>query len=97
MNLEQFEASIAAGDVPDDLSVSLQSLWLASAGRWDDAHALVQDDPGDNAAWVHAYLHRAEGDLSNAAYWYRRAGKPTARGSLDAEWRSMVIALLMVQ
>ena len=55
------------------------------AGDWDGAHALVQDDPSPEAAWVHAHLHRVEGDLSNARYWYRRAGRPEATESLEAE------------
>ena len=52
------------------------ALGLVAAGDWDGAHALVQDDPSPEAAWVHAHLHRVEGDLTNAGYWYRRAGKP---------------------
>jgi hypothetical protein len=63
----------------------LQALQLAAKGDWDGAHRLVQDDPSPEAAWVHAHLHRIEGDASNAAYWYRRAGKSAATGDLDAE------------
>jgi hypothetical protein len=71
----------------------LQALGLAAAGDWDAAHALVQDDPSPEAAWVHAHLHRVEGDLGNAGYWYRRAGKPVARGDLDEERRAIEKAL----
>lgn len=67
----------------------------ASADRpWARAHEIAQKIDDADAAWVHAYLHRREGDQSNAAYWYRRAGKPVARGSLDEEWRAIVTALL---
>ncbi|WAP68749.1 hypothetical protein [Jiella pelagia] len=55
------------------------------AGDWDGAHAVVQDDPSADAAWIHAHLHRIEGDLANAAYWYRRAGRPVATSGLDEE------------
>jgi hypothetical protein len=71
----------------------MQALGLATAGDWDAAHALVQDDPSSEAAWVHAHLHRVEGDLGNAGYWYRRAGKPVARGDLDEERRAIEKAL----
>lgn len=64
---------------------SLQALVLLAAGDWDGAHAMVQDDPSVEAAWVHAHLHRVEGDLSNAGYWYRRARRPEATGSLEEE------------
>lgn len=56
-----------------------------AAGDWNGAHALVQDDPSPEAAWIHAHLHRVEGDEGNAGYWYRRAGKEPARGDFDAE------------
>ena len=59
-----------------------------------EAHKIVQDEATADAAWVHAYLHRVEGDLGNAGYWYRRAAKPVAAGSLEAEWERMVSALL---
>ncbi len=64
-----------------------------AAGDWDGAHALVQDDPSADAAWVHAHLHRVEGDLSNAGYWYRRAGRPVATDSLEEERRAIQQAL----
>jgi hypothetical protein len=68
-----------------NIPVALQALRKLAAGDWDGAHALVQDDPSAEAAWVHAHLHRVEGDLSNAGYWYRRAGRAAATGSLDEE------------
>ncbi|MES1200350.1 MAG: hypothetical protein ABUS57_02740 [Pseudomonadota bacterium] len=71
----------------------LQALALLTAGDWDGAHNLVQDDPSHEAAWVHAHLHRVEGDLSNARYWYSQAGKPVATGDLEAERRAIATAL----
>jgi hypothetical protein len=74
-------------------SPALRALALVAAGDWDAAHALVQDDPSPEAAWVHAHLHRVEGDLANARYWYARAGQPEESGDLEAERRSIERAL----
>ncbi len=71
----------------------LEAIRLAAAGDWDGAHKIVQDDPSPEGAWVHAHLHRVEGDLGNAGYWYRRAGKPVATGDLAAERRAIEAAL----
>lgn len=79
---------------PADLPAALVALWWAHRGEWDRAHAIVQDAPGSEAAWVHAHLHRYEGDLGNAAYWYRRAGRQVASGDLDAEREAITAALL---
>lgn len=78
---------------PSVMSAPLAGLWWAANGDWDRAHKLVQDDPSSDAAWVHAHLHRVEGDLSNAGYWYRRAGKPVCDAPLDAEWAAILQAL----
>jgi hypothetical protein len=72
----------------------LRALWWAAKGNWDAAHKIAQDEDDKDSAWVHAYLHRVEGDLGNAGYWYRLAGKPVATGSLETEWEGMVAALL---
>lgn len=74
-------------------SPTLKALSLAASGNWDGAHQIVQDDPSPEAAWVHAHLHRVEGDLSNAGYWYRRAGKPVATGDLGEERNAIEKAL----
>lgn len=71
----------------------IQALETERAGNWDEAHHLVQDINTPEAAWVHAYLHRVEGDLGNAAYWYRRAGKPECHSTLEEEWREIRAAL----
>ena len=68
------------------LTPPLKALWWAAKGDWDKAHKIVQDEGDADAAWVHAYLHRVEGDLGNAGYWYRQAGQPVAKDSLEAEW-----------
>jgi hypothetical protein len=73
---------------------ALDALWWAARGNWERAHAIIQDEDGRDAAWVHAYLHRVEGDLGNAAYWYRRASRAPASGPLDAEWENIAAALL---
>jgi hypothetical protein len=69
-----------------------QALARLETGDWDGAHMLVQDDPSPEAAWVHAHLHRVEGDLSNARYWYRKAGRPESSASLDEERREIAQA-----
>jgi hypothetical protein len=76
-----------------DAKSTLKALDLVAVGDWDGAHKLVQDDPSPEAAWVHAHLHRVEGDLSNAGYWYRRAGRPQASNSLEDERQEIAKAL----
>ncbi len=76
-----------------ETSSTLKALSLVAAGNWQAAHDLVEDDPSPEAAWVHAHLHRVEGDLGNAGYWYRRAGKPQATISLEEERRAIEKAL----
>lgn len=71
----------------------LRALWLGLRGDWEAAHGIAQADEGADAAWVHAWLHRVEGDAANAAYWYRRAGKPVAQGGTDAEGEAIAQAL----
>ena len=80
---------------PAGLAPPLAALWWDRRGDWDRAHAAAADDEeGRDAAWVHAYLHRREGDAANALYWYRRAGRPVASSSLEAEWDAIAAALL---
>ncbi len=89
-----FTFTISNPAPPRALNAPLAALWWAKKGDWDRAHKLVQDEASADAAWVHAYLHRVEGDCGNAGYWYARAHQPPARGDLDAEWTAMVAALL---
>jgi hypothetical protein len=94
MSLDDFRESLAAAEPPAELSLALCGLWWDAKGDWKGAHESAQQDEGPECSWVHAYLHRKEGDQSNAAYWYSRAGKPVCRESLDAEWLSIVKELL---
>jgi hypothetical protein len=89
-----FRASLAGEAPTPSLEPPLAALWWAAKGDWDAAHRIVQDEDTRDAAWVHAYLHRVEGDLGNAGYWYRRAARPVAEDALDAEWERIVSALL---
>ena len=93
MTFDDFEATLAA-TTPPPVSTLLLALWHDARGEWDKAHALAQDVDDASGAWVHAYLHRKEGDRANAGYWYRRANQPTATDSLNAEWTRIVSALL---
>ena len=92
--MANLKASLSDAAPGVTLSRPLAALWWAAKGNWDQAHKIVQDESSKDAAWVHAYLHRVEGDLGNAGYWYRQAGKPVASGSLETEWERMVSALL---
>jgi hypothetical protein len=94
MDLAAFRASLTAAEPPPALSQALRALWLDARGDWDSAHNAAQADEVGAGNWVHAYLHRKEGDDGNAAYWYRRARKPVCRTSLDEEWAAIADALL---
>jgi len=94
MNLGEFKFSLSREEPPAELGPALTGLWWDAKGDWTRAHESAQQDGGSAGAWVHAYLHRKEGDNSNAAYWYRRAGKPPARGALDEEFEEIIAALL---
>ena len=95
MTRTEFDRSLSADTAPaDGLDAPLAALWWAAKGEWDRAHRIVQDESSGDAAWVHAYLHRVEGDLSNARYWYGQAGQPVATDSVEAEWERIVSALL---
>lgn len=90
----QFRASLTEAGPPSGISGATAALWWAAKGDWEKAHNLVQDEDGKDAAWVHAYLHRVEGDLANAGYWYRRAGRNPSAAALDAEWAEIAGDLL---
>jgi hypothetical protein len=94
MTLDDFRESLSTARPLAKLSPALAGLWWDAKGDWKRAHEMVQDDEGAESSWVHAYLHRKEGDQGNAAYWYRRAGKPVCRDSLDAEWHRIVQGLI---
>jgi hypothetical protein len=94
MQASSFRASLADSAPPPGLTAALEALWWDARGNWQRAHKAVMRDEGAEAAWVHAYLHRKEGDRSNAAYCYRRAGRPMPDGPLHAEWEAIAAALL---
>jgi hypothetical protein len=98
VNMAAYIASLDGAAPAPNLSAPLAGLWWAAKsatkGDWDRAHKIVQDEDSRDAAWVHAYLHRVEGDLGNAGYWYRQAGQPAAKDSLQAEWERIATALL---
>jgi hypothetical protein len=93
MTLEEFKATLS-GSAPPDVLPALRALWHDGRGDWQAAHGVAQDVDDASGAWVHAYLHRKEGDLTNAAYWYRRAQQPVAADPLPVEWERIVTALL---
>jgi hypothetical protein len=95
MSVDMFKTFLSHPSSPEGWSRALRALWWDARDDWERAHGLVQMDEADRqCAWVHAYLHRKEGDPSNAAYWYRRAGQPVATGSLAQERQSIADALL---
>lgn len=94
MTLAELKATLTSTPPPAGLSAALLALWHDGRGDWDAAHRVAQDIDDADGSWIHAYLHRKEGDAGNAAYWYRRAGQPVATVSLDAEWEQIVTALL---
>ncbi len=91
--MAELRASLSRAAPAPELNAPLAGLWWAAKGEWDRAHKIVQDDAGRDAAWVHASLHRVEGDLGNAGYWYRQAGQPVAKDSLETEWERIASAL----
>jgi hypothetical protein len=94
MDWSAFRASLDAAQ-PPALPPPLVALWWDAKGNWQAAHEAVQAHEGtQDCDWVHAYLHRKEGDLPNAGYWYRRARRPEGKGALEAEWEAMARALL---
>lgn len=94
LSIEEFRQSLTNAAPPDNLSNLLLALWHEGKGDWARAHDLLQHEDNANGSWIHAYLHRVEGDPGNAAYWYRRAGKPVSQKSLADEWNELVGAML---
>lgn len=94
MDMQSFRESVTEKKPLQNASVYVQSLWHDAVGNWNEAHSLIQDLTDRNAAWIHAYLHRKEGDIGNADYWYSRAGKKRPAISLAEEWEQISAALL---
>ena len=94
MTFETFQSTLADPAPPAGLDPLVEAMWRDAKGEWDAAHRLAQAHDDADGAWVHAYLHRVEGDLANAGYWYRRAGKPASQEPLRDEWTTIVRTLL---
>lgn len=94
MNLTLFKESLRGDEPPQGLSVYLNALWYDAKGNWNKAHDLIQDIEDKDASWIHAYLHRKEGDNGNADYWYNLARKKRPNISLEKEWDEITAALI---
>jgi len=94
MDYQTFQNSLKENNPPDQISQALQALWWDAKDNWDKAHQAAQDVSGTDGSWVHAYLHRKDGDEFNAGYWYSRAGRTASKLSLENEWEEIVNELL---
>ncbi len=94
IDTERFFASLDSASPPGGVGPALRAVWHGLRGEWGAAHAIVQELGGADAAWVHAWLHRVEGDPGNAAYWYRQTGRGMAQGPTDGEGQAIAAALL---
>ena len=94
MSFEEFRASLQGKKPPGSLSDALQALWYDGKGDWHRSHDIAQEIHSLDGSWIHAYLHRKEGDHGNAAYWYSRANRPVCKSSLEDEWTGIVNELL---
>jgi hypothetical protein len=90
MDLQSFKRSLSSPKAPSGTSIYLQALWEDGKGNWEQSHHLIQDLTDKTAAWIHAYLHRKEGDIWNADYWYSKAGRKRPAVSLEEEWETIV-------
>ena len=94
MTITEFRDSLKQSSPPSQLSNLLQALWYDAKGDWEAAHNVAQDIRSKEGSWIHAYLHRKEGDLGNASYWYHRANQPVSKKSLTEEWEEITKAML---
>ena len=94
MKYEDFIKFLETGEIPDDIPSLLQALLLDRAGDWDSAHTIAQNELTRDGSWVHAYLHRVEGDPGNASYWYSGAGRKIPDITLEEEWETIARELL---
>jgi hypothetical protein len=94
MSPDEFRASLAEERPPAALTASLEALWWDAKGNWTRAHALVDELETAHGMAVHAYLHRKGGEVSNADYWYGRAGRSFQRPTFEAEWEALVEGVL---
>jgi hypothetical protein len=97
LSYDAFKKSLSTHEPPSGLPILLKAMWYDGKGDWHTAHELAQDVHSREGSWIHAYLHRKEGDLGNAGYWYNRAGKNMPASSLEAEWEFITHELLQNQ
>ena len=93
MDLKTFKSSTKKNKPPKDISPCLEAMWYQANGNWNEAHRIAQSEKSPAGSWVHAFLHRVEGDIDNASYWYRLADRPVCTSSLNDEWEKIVVAL----
>jgi hypothetical protein len=93
-DMQSFKDTVSADEPPAGIPTSLAALWWVKKGDWEKAHAVAQADGTKNGAWVHGHLHRVEGDLDNAGYWYGQAGRARCQRPLDEEWDEIAAVLL---
>lgn len=94
VTIDEFQQTLSQSQPPVGIPPLLQALWWDGRGDWSRSHAIAQDENGPDAAWVHAYLHRKEGEDWNARYWYGQARRQPCDDPLEEEWREIVTALL---
>ena len=94
MTLEEFRSTLEQDAAPPDLPPALKAMWEDAKGNWAAAHEIAQAIEDTTGSWIHAYLHRKEGEPGNAGYWYRRASQPPANDTLEEEWERIVSRLL---
>lgn len=94
MGYDEFSSSLKEDEPAPDLPPLLQALWWDAKGNWGQAHEIAQEIDSRDAAWVHAYLHRKEGDTANAQYWYSLGGRKLCQSEVEVEWREIVESLL---
>lgn len=94
MTYKDYINSLSNNNPPEGINDLLTSLWYAAKDDWETAHGIAQDIPGKDGAWIHAYLHRVEGDIGNANYWYSVAGKTFPPGTIEEEWKDLVMEFL---
>jgi hypothetical protein len=94
VTLDAFKASVDAAQPPEGIAPPLAALWWMKKGDWEKAHATAQGDPSKDGAWVHGHLHRVEGDLDNAGYWYGQSGRARSTQPLEEEWDKIASTLL---
>jgi hypothetical protein len=94
MTLPEYKKSLLQSAPPAAIDVLLKALWFDAKGNWDMAHEIAQGVTSNDGSWIHAYLHRKEGDNGNAAYWYHKANRPVTNAPLEAEWEEIVTELL---